>query len=98
MGKGLFAKCFLEDPETGVTVRLVKYPAGFTNSWHTHPCAMACSCRKSRLSPIKATSKAAILLGFPKRMTMEHAATQQEDVTVFFITNKKFEAHYIGRP
>jgi len=29
---------------------------------------------------------------------MEHAATQQEDVTVFFITNKKFETHYIGRP
>ncbi|HEY2009852.1 MAG TPA: hypothetical protein VGH23_12735 [Rhizomicrobium sp.] len=39
LGKSLFAKRFLEDPETGVTVRLVKYPAGFTNTWHTHPCA-----------------------------------------------------------
>ena len=39
LGKALFAKRFLEDPDTGVTVRLVRYPAGFTNSWHTHPCA-----------------------------------------------------------
>jgi hypothetical protein len=83
LGNGLFAKRFLKDPETGVNVRLVKYPAGFTNSWHTHPCAMACSCRMSPLSPIKATSNAAILLSFLKRMTMEHAATLQEDVTVF---------------
>jgi len=27
LGKALFAKRFLEDPETGVTVRLVKYPS-----------------------------------------------------------------------
>jgi hypothetical protein len=31
LGKTLFAKRFLEDAETGVTVRLVKYPADFTN-------------------------------------------------------------------
>jgi len=40
----------------------------------------------------------AILLGFLKRMTMERAATQQEDVTDFFITKKKVESHYIGCP
>jgi hypothetical protein len=36
LGKALFAKRFLEDPETGVTVRLVKYPAGFMSAWYTH--------------------------------------------------------------
>ena len=44
LGRALFAKRFLEDPETGVTVRLVQYPADFTNGWNTHPRAMACSC------------------------------------------------------
>ena len=32
LGKALFAKLFLEDPDTGVTVRMVKYPAGFMNT------------------------------------------------------------------
>jgi hypothetical protein len=27
-------------------------------------------------------------------MKMEHGATQQHDVTVLFLTNKKFEIHY----
>jgi hypothetical protein len=36
-GKTVFAKRFLEDPETRVTVRPVKNPlASFTNTWHTH--------------------------------------------------------------
>ena len=32
-------KEFIEDPETGVSVRKIRYAAGFTNPWHTHPCA-----------------------------------------------------------
>jgi hypothetical protein len=31
---------------------------------------------------------------FPEGMKMEHGATQSEDVTVLFITNKKFEIWY----
>jgi hypothetical protein len=35
---------------------------------------------------------------FPEGMTMQHGATQTEDVTVLFITNKKFEIHYVPAP
>ena len=29
---------------------------------------------------------------------MQHGATQQEDVTVLFLTNKRFEIHYQPAP
>jgi hypothetical protein len=32
--------------------------------------------------------------GFPKVAVMEHGATAEGDVTVLFITNKKFEIDY----
>jgi hypothetical protein len=34
------------------------------------------------------------LYGFSKGMKIQHGATQTEDVTVHFLTNKKFEIHY----
>ena len=38
LGKAIFVKPFVEDPETGVTVRMAKYLVWFMNAWHTHPC------------------------------------------------------------
>ena len=35
----LAAKQLIEDPGTGMSVMKMKYFAGFTNEWHTHPCA-----------------------------------------------------------
>ena len=35
---------------------------------------------------------------FPEDMTMEHGAHLQEDVTVLFIANRKFEIHYVSPP
>jgi quercetin dioxygenase-like cupin family protein len=96
LGKALFAKRFLEDLEIGVTVRLVKYPAGFTNSWHTHPCAHGMFVLEGTLVTHQGSFKSGHFVWFPEGMTMEHGATQREDVTVLFITNKKFEIHYVG--
>jgi len=31
---------------------------------------------------------------FPEGTVMEHGATAEHDVTVLFITNKRFEIHY----
>jgi hypothetical protein len=35
----LAAKQLIEDLDTGMSVMKMKYFAGFTNEWHTHPCA-----------------------------------------------------------
>ena len=95
MGKALFAKRFLEDPETGVTVRLVKYPAGFTNTWHTHPCAHGMFVLEGTLVTQNGSFGPGTFVWFPEGMKMEHGATQTEDVTVLFLTNKRFEIHYL---
>jgi quercetin dioxygenase-like cupin family protein len=33
----LYASLQSLDPDTGMMIRLVRYPAGFMNKWHFHP-------------------------------------------------------------
>lgn len=35
----MYLKPLLQDPDTGMMIRMVRYPAGFLNKWHFHPCA-----------------------------------------------------------
>ena len=35
----LFRKNLVTDPDTGMEIRVVRYPAGVINVSHTHPCA-----------------------------------------------------------
>jgi glyoxylate utilization-related uncharacterized protein len=39
IGRSLYRKNLIVDPDTGMEVRLVRYPAGIVNPLHTHPCA-----------------------------------------------------------
>jgi hypothetical protein len=39
LGRALYRKNLMIDPDTGMEVRLVRYPAGVINVRHTHPCA-----------------------------------------------------------
>ena len=39
LGRTLYRKNLVTDPDTGMEVRIVKYPAGVINKLHTHPCA-----------------------------------------------------------
>ncbi len=94
LGKALFAKRFLEDPDTGVTVRMVRYPAGFMNAWHTHPCAHGMFVLDGTLVTHEGSFPPGTFLWFAEGMRMEHGATQTADVTVLFITNKPFEIWY----
>ena len=94
LGKALFAKQFLEDPDTGVTVRMVKYPAGFMNTWHTHPFAHCIFDLEGTLVTHEGSFGPGNFVWFPEGMKMQHGATQTEDVTALFLTNKKFEIWY----
>ena len=91
LGKAVFVKPFVEDPETGVTVRMAKYPAGFMNTWHTHPCAHGIYVLEGTLVTHEGSFGPGNFVWFSEGMRMQHGATQIEDVTVLFITNKKFE-------
>jgi quercetin dioxygenase-like cupin family protein len=90
----LYRKEFFSDPDTGMIVRLVKYPAGVMNPRHTHPCAHGMYVLEGQLVTHAGTFGPSSFVWFPEGETMEHGATAEEDVTVLFITNKPFEIHY----
>ena len=87
--KGLFT-----DPDTGVTVFLIRYAAGFTNTWHTHPCAHGMYVLDGTLRTHKGDFGPGNFVWFPEGGWMEHGATENNDVTLLFITNKEFGICY----
>lgn len=95
LGKTLYRKNLLTDPDTGMEVRLVKYPAGVINSLHTHPCAHGMYVLEGRLVTHAGEFGPGSFVWFPEGQRMEHGATASEDVVVLFITNKPFEIHYV---
>jgi quercetin dioxygenase-like cupin family protein len=95
LGLTLFRKFLLEDPDTGMQFRLVRYPAGVMNPWHTHPCAHGMYVLEGTLVTHAGSYGPGSFIWFPEGMEMEHGATEQRDVTVLFITNKPLEIHYL---
>jgi quercetin dioxygenase-like cupin family protein len=72
------------------------YRAGFTNPWHSHPCAHGVYVLEGTLNTHQGRFEAGSFVWFPEGGIMEHGATQDEDVTFLFITNKEFGIHYVG--
>ena len=94
IGRSLYRKNLYEDPDTGMEVRLVRYPAGAVNPSHTHPCAHGMYVLEGTLVTHDGQYGPGHFVWFPEGSVMEHGATAVEDVTVLFITNKPFEIHY----
>jgi len=94
LGRALYRKNLMEDPETGMEVRLVRYPAGVINPRHTHPCAHGMFVLEGTLATHSGSYGPGSFVWFPEGTTMEHGATGGGDTTVLFITNKRFEINY----
>jgi len=95
LGRTLYRKNLVTDPDTGMEVRLVRYPAGVINTMHTHPCAHGMYVLEGTLVTNRGQFGPGSFVWFPEGMQMEHGATAESDVTVVFITNKAFEIHYL---
>lgn len=91
----LTAMPLVEDPETGVSVLKMIYRAGFTNPWHTHPCAHGIYVLEGTLRSHQGTHPAGTFVWFPEGGIMEHGATEDGDCTFLFITNKTFGIDHI---
>lgn len=94
LGRSLFRKLLLQDPDTGMEIRLVRYPAGLVNPRHTHPCGHAMFVLEGTLVTHAGNYGPGTFAWFPEGLVMEHGATDDSDVVVLFITNKPFEIHY----
>ena len=93
-GDPVFRKNLYTDPDTGMEVRLVRYPAGVVNPLHTHPCAHGMYVLEGTLVTHEGRYGPGTFVWFPEGLAMEHGATAEADVVVLFITNKPFEIHY----
>ncbi|MDL9947115.1 cupin domain-containing protein [Gordonia sp. ABSL11-1] len=91
-------KSLLADPDTGMQVMLLRYDAGFTNTWHTHPCAHGMYVLDGVLVTHQGEYGPGSFVWFPEGGWMEHGATPDNDVTFLFITNKPFSICYESDP
>lgn len=94
VGGEMGQKRLFHDDETGMTSLLVKYPAGFNNIWHTHPCAHAMFVLDGVLKTHLGEYGPGSFVWFPEGGWMEHGATADQDVTVLFISNKELSIVY----
>ncbi|MDR3211368.1 MAG: cupin domain-containing protein [Planctomycetota bacterium] len=94
-GKNLFKKSLFKDPGTGVGVTITKYPAGFINPKHDHPCAHGMYVLKGILHTSEGDFPPGSFVWFPEGSVMWHGATAEQDVEIVFITNKKFAINYL---
>jgi anti-sigma factor ChrR (cupin superfamily) len=94
LGVELTAMPLLDDPDTGMQVLKLIYRAGFTNPWHTHPCAHGIYVLSGTLSTHQGDFGAGSFVWFPEGGIMQHGATDDGDCTFLFITNKPFDIHY----
>ncbi len=97
VGKSVFRKELFSDPDTGMLVRLVRYPAGVINPAHTHPCGHGMYVLEGTLVTHRGTFGPGSFVWFPEGEVMEHGASADGDLTVVFITNKPFRIDYVGQ-
>ena len=95
IGKSLFRKELFIEPETGMEVRLVRYPAGIINPRHTHPCGHGMYVLEGTLVTHKGKFGPGSFVWFPEGEVMEHGASAEGDVVVLFLTNKAFRMDYV---
>ena len=94
IGRPIYRKFLIDDPDTGMGVRLTRYPAGAINPWHTHSCAHGMYVLEGTLVTSAGRHGPGAFVWFPEGVLMEHGATAESDVTVLFITNKPFDIRY----
>ena len=95
LGRALFRKDLFIDPQSGMEIRLVRYPAGVINPSHTHPCGHGMYVLEGTLVTHKGSFGPGSFVWFPEGEVMEHGASAQGDVVVVFVTNKPFRIDYV---
>jgi quercetin dioxygenase-like cupin family protein len=95
IGAELDSMPLISDPVTGMQVMKLIYRVGFTNPWHTHPCAHGIYVLEGTLTTHQGEYPAGSFIWFPEGGTMHHGASADGDCTILFITNKPFDIHYV---
>ena len=80
IGRPIYRKFLIDDPDTGMGVRLTRYPAGVINPWHTHHCAHGMFVLEGTLGlRAPAATGRGRSCGSPRASLMQHGATAEGD-------------------
>ena len=93
--RAILRKSLFHDPRTGFEIRLVRYPAGLVNPWHTHPCGHGIYVLEGKLVTHHGAFGPGSFTWFPEGEPMQHGASPDGDVTVLFVTDKHFRIDYL---
>jgi len=97
VGRNMHQKMLVQDPDTGMMIRLSRYPAGWTTPWHVHHCSHGMYVIEGTLNTHDGSYGPGTLVWFPEGSLAEHGATAVTDVTVMFITNKAFDIQFVDK-
>jgi quercetin dioxygenase-like cupin family protein len=95
-GRSFFIKPLLDEPETGMSIVMLRYPAGFTNPHHVHPCGHGMYVLEGKLVTHRGEFGPGTFVWFPEGEPMQHGASADEDMVAIFITNKPFGIAYMA--
>jgi quercetin dioxygenase-like cupin family protein len=95
IGRPFHVKPLLNEPETGMSVTLLRYPAGLINPHHTHPCGHGMYVLEGKLVTHRGEFGPGTFVWFPEGEPMQHGASPEGDMVALFITNKPFRIDYV---
>jgi len=95
IGRPYHVKNLFADPETKMSVTLLRYPAGMKNPHHTHPCGHGMYVLEGKLVTHDGEFGPGTFVWFPEGEPMEHGASPDGDMIALFITNKPFRIDYV---
>jgi quercetin dioxygenase-like cupin family protein len=96
IGRPFYVRPLLDEPETGMSVVMLRYPAGFTNPHHTHPCGHGMYVLEGKLVTHRGEFGPGMFVWFPEGEPMQHGASPDADMVALFITNKPFSIDYVA--
>lgn len=95
IGRPFYVKLLLNEPDTGMSVTLLRYPAGLINPHHTHPCGHGMYVLEGKLVTHRGEFGPGTFVWFPEGDPMQHGASAEGDMIALFITNKPFSVDYV---
>lgn len=93
-GNTTYEQYLVQDGETGMSVKYIRYPKGTVTPRHDHHCAHGMYVLKGTLVTDTGSFPAGSFVWFPQGDVMSHGASDDADCDCIFITNKAFDIHY----
>lgn len=95
-GNTTYEQQVLDDEDTGMMIKRIRYPKNTITDWHTHNCAHGMYVISGELYTSEGTFGAGSFVWFKEGMKAFHGGKDQ-DADCLFITNKPFDIHYLNK-